>query len=154
MSSTIGEIAAWLGVTPAGHAGRRVNQIVHDSRTLNSAEDTLFFALRTKADDGHRFIRDLYNRGVRNFVVDHIPEDMLPLQPDMCFLIVPDTLRALQQVGRGCRKRFGGLVTAITGSRGKTTLKEWIFQLMEPLNDISRSPRSFNSQIGVPLSLW
>nr|MDE6670146.1 bifunctional UDP-N-acetylmuramoyl-tripeptide:D-alanyl-D-alanine ligase/alanine racemase [Muribaculaceae bacterium] len=153
-SSTIGEIAAWLGLPTTEHAERRVIQLAHDSRTLNSPEDTLFFALRTKADDGHRFISDLYRRGVRNFVVDHIPHDMLPIPAEVCFLVVPDTLNALQQIGRGCRKRFGGIVTAITGSQGKTTLKEWIFQLMEPLRDISRSPRSFNSQIGVPLSLW
>ncbi|MDE5878188.1 MAG: bifunctional UDP-N-acetylmuramoyl-tripeptide:D-alanyl-D-alanine ligase/alanine racemase [Muribaculaceae bacterium] len=154
MSSTIGEIAAWLGLPPTTHSGRHVVQLAHDSRTLNSPDGTLFFALRTKADDGHRFISDLYKRGVRNFVVDHIPTDMLPVPSDVCFLIVPDTLKALQQIGRECRKRFRGIVTAITGSRGKTTLKEWIFQLMEPLKDISRSPRSFNSQIGVPLSLW
>jgi alanine racemase len=89
---------------------------------------------------------------VRNFVVNNIPDDVSNVV-DANFLVVDDTLKALQKVG-AFRSGFNGKIVAITGSRGKTTLKEWIFQLVEPFKEVVRSPRSYNSQIGVPLSLW
>lgn len=129
-----------------------IRHLLTDSRSLESAPDTLFFAIPTSGNDGHRFIGELYDRGVRHFVVNHVPERFSGGN-DAVFLVVPDPVRALQKI-TARSPQFGGSILAITGSRGKTTLKEWIFQLMEPLSDIARSPRSFNSQIGVPLSMW
>lgn len=150
MTQDIQEIAGVLGLTAPRHDSR-ITTLLTDSRELEEGEGSLFFAIATQGNDGHRYIRDLYRRGVRNFVVTHLPEGADEMA-DANFLIVEDTVKALQTVAR--RRDFGGELVAITGSRGKTTLKEWIFQLMEPLGDISRSPRSFNSQIGVPLSMW
>lgn len=130
-----------------------IDTLLTDSRSLSRPTSTLFFAISTPhGNDGHRYIKDLYERGVRNFVVTHIPDDMKEA-PDANFLIVDDTVAALQRIA-SWHPDFHGSIVAITGSRGKTTLKEWLFQLLEPLEEITRSPRSYNSQTGVPLSLW
>lgn len=157
MKLSIGEITGILGIDRS--AGSKLNSadsvirhLLIDSRSLETADDTLFFAIPTKGNDGHRFVAELYARGVRNFVVNSIPP-LLNEASDANFIIVSDTIEALQKLAAR-RPDFKGQILAITGSRGKTTLKEWIFQLMEPLSDISRSPRSYNSQIGVPLSMW
>lgn len=152
MHKTLHDIASATGATLRGSlalADRSVSILLTDSRSLISPEDSLFFAIRSAGNDGHRFIRDLFSKGVRAFVVNEIPDGM-----ENCgalWLVVPDTVEALQRTGG---MHGGREVVGITGSRGKTTLKEWLFQLMEPLTDIVRSPRSFNSQIGVPLSAW
>lgn len=129
-----------------------VEILLTDSRSLSSAARSLFFAIPTKENDGHRYVGELYAAGVRAFVVERLPDDVRQM-PEAVFLVVPDTVKALQQVARALTPRPKRVV-AIAGSRGKTTLKEWIFQLMEPLVEMARSPRSFNSQIGVPLSMW
>ena len=157
MKLSIGEIAGILGADlSAGDTRISDNAVIRhlltDSRSLETPDDTLFFAIPTKGNDGHRFIPDLYARGVRSFVVNSIPSQLKDAT-DANFLIVSDTITALQKTAAR-RPDFSGHLLAITGSRGKTTLKEWIFQLMEPLSDITRSPRSYNSQIGVPLSMW
>ena len=157
MKLSIGEIAGILGADlSAGDTRISDNAVIRhlltDSRSLETPDDTLFFAIPTKGNDGHRFIPDLYARGVRSFVVNSIPSQLKDAA-DANFLIVSDTITALQKTAAR-RPDFSGHLLAITGSRGKTTLKEWIFQLMEPLSDITRSPRSYNSQIGVPLSMW
>lgn len=147
----ISEIASRLS-TRVPYEGTEIRHLLTDSRSLESPWDTLFFAIPTAGNDGHRYIPELLELGVRNFVVNHIPED-LPHYDRTNWIVVPDTVEALQKtVSRP--EDFKGEILAITGSRGKTTLKEWIFQLMEPLSDIARSPRSYNSQIGVPLSMW
>lgn len=151
MIKDIKEIAKVLGL-PEPSVCSRIDTLLTDSRELENPEGTLFFAIATRGNDGHRYIDDLYRRGVRNFVVTRIPEGMGQVD-DANFLVVPDVVKALQAIARRCPD-FVGCLLAITGSRGKTTLKEWIYQLMEPLGDISRSPRSYNSQIGVPLSMW
>ncbi len=128
--------------------------LLTDSRSLTDPRHSLFFALRTRTGDGHHFIAPLYRAGVRAFVVS---DDWHPREgeemPEARFLRVADTLQALQGVGASRRKRARRVV-AITGSRGKTAVKECLFQLLSPLRRIARSPRSFNSGIGVPLSLW
>ena len=149
MKLSIGEIAGILGADlSAGDTRISDNAVIRhlltDSRSLETPDDTLFFAIPTKGNDGHRFIR--------SFVVNSIPSQLKDAT-DANFLIVSDTITALQKTAAR-RPDFSGHLLAITGSRGKTTLKEWIFQLMEPLSDITRSPRSYNSQIGVPLSMW
>lgn len=152
MTLSISEIAGLLGL-PAPRNEAEIATLLTDSRSLdNKPETTLFFAIPTAGNDGHRYVAGLYEKGVRNFVVNRqLPE--MKEASDANFLVVPDTIAALQKIAAR-RDDFGGRILAITGSRGKTTLKEWIFQLMEPLSDISRSPRSYNSQIGVPLSMW
>lgn len=128
-----------------------ITDLLTDSRSLTEPETTLFFAIPSERNDGHKYIRELYDRGVRNFVVNYIPEDSS--RKDANWVIVKDSISALQRVASS-RDGLKGDVVAITGSRGKTTLKEWLYQLLEPDYNITRSPRSYNSQIGVPLSLW
>ena len=131
-----------------------VSQLLTDSRSLTQPEDTIFFALRTEAGDGHNYISDLFDKGVRNFVVasDYFP---LPECSGANYLFVESPLEALQSLATYHRRRFRELpVIGITGSRGKTTVKEWLYQLLKDDYRIVRSPRSYNSQIGVPLSLW
>lgn len=151
MNSSINEIASRLGIAPVGHDAP-VRALLTDSRSLAEPEGTLFFAIPTRGNDGHRYIPSLYRAGVRNFVVNTIPPEMAQ-HADINWLVVDNTIEALQKIAAR-RSDSKAHILAITGSRGKTTLKEWIYQLMEPLSDISRSPRSFNSQIGVPLSMW
>ena len=129
MILTIEQIAELLHQPSPANRGE-IAHLLTDSRSLSSAGDTLFFAIPTKGNDGHRFISDLYDRGVRNFVVNRIPPQMQRIT-DANFLVVPDSIRALQQVASR-RPEYTGEIVAITGSRGKTTLKEWICQLMEP----------------------
>lgn len=151
MKLTLGEIAETLGVGDPSRS-EIVDTLLTDSRSLANASTSLFFAIPTRTNDGHRFISEAYSKGVRFFVAQYVPEDMKDAE-DAVFFTVPDSVAALQRLA-AVRKNFNGEIVAITGSRGKTTLKEWIFQLVEPLANIVRSPRSFNSQIGVPLSLW
>jgi len=131
-----------------------VSQLLTDSRSLTQPQDTIFFALRTEGGDGHNYIPDLYGRGVRNFVVasDYYA---LPECAGANYIAVDSPLDALQALATFHRRRFRELpVIGITGSRGKTTVKEWLYQLLKDDYRIVRSPRSYNSQIGVPLSLW
>lgn len=131
-----------------------ISQLLTDSRSLTYAQETLFFALRTANDDGHRYVQPLYEQGVRNFVVDSLQDIPSGLVGMANFLLVDNTLDALQTVATYHRRRFFIPVIGITGSRGKTTVKEWLYQLLKNDYRIVRSPRSYNSQIGVPLSLW
>lgn len=111
------------------------------------------FALKTKRNDGHKYIPELYARGVRNFVVTDVPEN-LSHYSDANFLQVANSLKALQRLASKHRELYQVPVVGITGSNGKTVVKEWIYQLLSPDKVITRSPRSYNSQIGVPLSVW
>lgn len=151
MKLHINEIASMAGCAPMSD-DTIITSLLTDSRSLVNPDGTLFFAIPTEGNDGHKYIEDLYRRGVRNFVVNRISPSLCE-QKDINWLVVDNTIDALQKIAARPAS-FNGHIAAITGSRGKTTLKEWIYQLMEPLSDISRSPRSFNSQIGVPLSMW
>ena len=130
-----------------------VSLLLTDSRSLTSPELTLFFAIKTHNNDGHNFIAQLHERGVRNFVVEEIDYRFENL-PEANFIIVENSLDALQSIAAAHRSSFSTPIIAITGSRGKTAVKEWLYQLLNPFFNIVRSPRSYNSQIGVPLSLW
>ncbi len=131
-----------------------VSQLLTDSRSLTLPSETIFFALRTEGGDGHNYIPDLYDKGVRNFVVAN-DYYALPECSSANYLAVESPLDALQALATYHRRRFRELpVIGITGSRGKTTVKEWLYQLLKDDYRIVRSPRSYNSQIGVPLSLW
>ncbi len=151
MSYTSQQIAEILGVKPTGRGKHTIHWLLTDSRSLSSPEDTLFFAIVTPRGDGHRYISQLYQRGVRSFVVSRYPEGDFP---EATFFCVPDTLSALQHLAAAHRKRFQVPVIGITGSNGKTMVKEWLAQMLSPDKVVTRSPRSYNSQIGVPLSVW
>lgn len=151
MKTTLGNIAETLGCAVGG-GDREIEVLLTDSRSLTYPEKSLFFALKGESNDGHRYINDLYARGVRSFVVEKLPQSA-PTMPDAAWIIVDDSLKALQKVG-GMGRRNAAHILAVTGSRGKTTLKEWLFQVLSRDVNVSRSPRSYNSQIGVPLSLW
>lgn len=153
MSSTIEEIEKLLGAERIGNEPATIDWILTDSRSLCFPEETLFFALKTKRNDGHKYIDDLYTRGVRNFVVSTLPYNHTDLS-HANFLLVPNTLKSLQRLAAKHRERFQVPVVGITGSNGKTVVKEWLYQLLSPDRIITRSPRSYNSQIGVPLSVW
>ena len=130
-----------------------IANLLTDSRTVLFPETTLFFALKTKTNDGHKYIGDLYKLGVRNFVVSAKHQEYKDLK-NANFLVVKNTLKALQQLVAYHRKQFSIPVVGITGSNGKTVVKELLYQLMHTDFNIVRSPRSYNSQIGVPISVW
>lgn len=157
MEYDIREIAAALGCSCEGLKEGRVSELLTDSRRLSFPEGTLFFAIPTASNDGHRYIRDLYGMRVRNFVVNRLPQgDALAeeMRREANFLVVPDTVAALQKVAAMHRGRFPYPVVGITGSNGKTLVKEFLYQLLGGDFNIVRSPRSYNSRIGVPLSVW
>ena len=153
MAYTTSQIAAMLGAKTSSAANLPVSHLLIDSRSLIDPAETMFFAITTATNDGHRYIAELYENGVRAFVVNRVPEEM-HLKSDAVFIQVPDVTRALQTIAAAHRSAFHGSVIGITGSRGKTTVKEWLYQLLADDFSIVRSPRSFNSQIGVPLSVW
>jgi alanine racemase len=129
-----------------------VEHLILDSRKIYSPAASLFFALKGPRRDGHQFIAEVYKKGVRNFIVSEPVE--ASSYPDANFILVPDTLNALQQLAAFHRKEFTIPVIGITGSNGKTIVKEWLYQLLHADYSIVRSPKSYNSQIGVPLSVW
>jgi alanine racemase len=130
-----------------------ISHLLIDSRKLSQPESSLFFAIRGDRHDGHRFIPSLYERGLRSFVVSALPQDMQNFQ-EAVFIVVEDTLIALQKLSAWHRRHFNYPVVGITGSNGKTVVKEWLYQLLREDKNIVRSPKSFNSQVGVPVSVW
>ena len=153
MSSSIENIVKALGAKRFGDHNAQIDWILTDSRSLCFPEETLFFALKTKRNDGHKYIPDLYERGVRNFVVSELPENK-EAYTAANFLQLANPLKGLQKLAEKHREQFLIPVVGITGSNGKTVVKEWLYQLLSPDRVVTRSPRSYNSQIGVPLSVW
>ena len=129
-----------------------VKYILNDSRRVIHAKNSLFFAIKGFNHDGHNYINDLYRIGVRNFVVQYIPD--MSLKTTANFYCVNDVVGALHDLVGYHRNKFNYPVIGITGSNGKTIIKEWLFQSLSPKYNIVRNPRSYNSQIGVPLSIW
>ena len=166
MTYTIEKVATLIGARRYGEADTLVGWLLTDSRSLCFPEQTLFFALRTHRNDGHKYIPELYRRGVRSFVVDSLPpveeqgnaalawDDLPVLYPQANFLRVTSPLAALQRLAERHRDEFSIPIVGITGSNGKTMVKEWLYQLLLPSQKVTRSPKSYNSQIGVPLSVW
>ncbi len=130
----------------------QINSLLYDSRKLTDTEHGLFFALDGRRD-GHRYIPEAYAAGVRNFVIAEHRIDVAQF-PEANFLIVRSPLVALQELAAFHRSRFNYPVIGITGSNGKTIVKEWLYELLTPEHRIVRSPKSYNSQLGVALSLW
>ena len=152
MNYSISHIASIISAQIPATAGALIEHLLTDSRKVYAPASSLFFALSGARRDGHQFIPELYKRGIRNFVVNHkvSKEDY----PDAVFLVVKDSLVALQQLAAHHRRQFNIPVIGITGSNGKTIVKEWLYQLLQEEYNIVRSPKSYNSQIGVPLSVW
>ena len=154
MFYSLEKVTALIGARRFGNAEARIDWLLTDSRSLAFPETTLFFALRTPVGDGHKYIPDLYRRGVRNFVVGTVPDNYETDYPDANFLRVLSPLKALQRLAERHREEYVLPVIGITGSNGKTVVKEWIYQLLMLSMYVTRSPRSYNSQVGVPLSVW
>ena len=154
MKYSIEKVTTLIGARRYGNSEGQIRWLLTDSRSLCFPEETLFFALKTQRNDGHRYISDLYRRGVRHFVVEQVPEHADTIYPEANFLRVPSPLAALQRLAERHRDEFDIPIVGITGSNGKTMVKEWLYQLLLPSQKIVRSPRSYNSQIGVHLSVW
>jgi Alr-MurF fusion protein len=133
---------------------RAARFLLTDSRQLTAPGHTVFFALKTGKNDGHRYIPELLKKGVRLFVLEQPDPSWILEYPDAGFIQVESSLRALQMLAAFHRSRFALPVIGVTGSNGKTIVKEWLAQLLDGDYKIVRSPKSFNSQIGVPLSVW
>ena len=134
------------------HSTSGIEHLLPDSRKLTFPSTTLFIAIQGDRRNGHEFVYDLYKQGVRNFLVSE--EIDLQKLPEANVIHVKDTIRAMQALAAAHRKNFDIPVIGITGSNGKTIVKEWLNQLLEPNFNIVRSPKSYNSQTGVPLSVW
>jgi alanine racemase len=134
------------------HQETVIEHLLIDSRKMYSSSTSLFFALKGSRRDGHQFIAELYKRGVQNFIISEMVSVID--YPEANFIVVTETLDALQRLAGFHRKQFNIPVIGITGSNGKTIVKEWLYQLLHDNFNIVRSPKSYNSQIGVPLSIW
>jgi len=156
ISYSLNDIVAIIGgqVTGLDNAiDQPIRFLSFDSRTILSGKETLFFALKSDRNDGHHFIEDAIAREVNSFVVEDLPSKTIS-NADVQFIVVKDSLVALQKLAAFHRQRFKYPVVGITGSNGKTIVKEWLSELLSPELKIVRSPRSYNSQIGNPLSVW
>ncbi len=153
MNYSIEQVVTLIGAHRFGAAKADIQWVLTDSRSLCFAENTLFFAIKTDRNDGHKYVEDLYDRGVRNFVVQQLPERWEGRFPDANFLRVKNSLVALQRLAERHRDAFSIPVVGITGSNGKTVVKEWLYHLLSPSMTVTRSPKSYNSQVGVPLSV-
>ncbi len=151
---TINELSVIISGRLSGDTGflsKEIDRIATDSRSKGIGESSCFFAINGEHIDGHRFISDAHQQGVRCFVVekDMQNEDL----PGSVFLNVHDSLDSLQKLGQFHREEIKYPILGITGSNGKTIIKEWLFQILSTNMLTARSPKSYNSQIGVPLSL-
>jgi Alr-MurF fusion protein len=151
MNLSLKNIVAILNSKSVGNeSNTNIESISVDSRSLQNGPQTLFFALVGPNNDAHFYIKGLIDKGVQHFVVQYIPEN---LEDKAFFLVVENTLVALQKLASHHRSLFDFPVIGITGSNGKTIVKEWLNFLLNPDYTIIRSPKSYNSQVGVPLSV-
>ncbi|MCX6294497.1 MAG: Mur ligase family protein, partial [Bacteroidetes bacterium] len=155
MSYSISSISSIINgnISGNGNTASQIKNLLIDSRKLSNADTSLFFAIVGERHDGHTYLSDLFEKGVRNFVVSALPQNLSDFEHSN-FILVPNTLLALQQLCAFHRQQYKIPVIGITGSNGKTIVKEWLFQLLRDDKNIVRSPKSFNSQVGVPLSVW
>ena len=133
------------------HSDDTIENLVYDSRRILQPSSSLFFALKTEHNDGHKYLLNAYKKGIRNFIVSDHPANKLA---EANIILVEDSLSALQELASFHRDHFSFPVIGITGSNGKTIVKEWLNHLLGEDYKIVRSPKSFNSQIGAPLSVW
>lgn len=149
MNYTTGDITKIVLGQGTGSGMRVVSRVCIDSRSIDNAESCLFVALRGNIVDGHDYVKQAYNKGVRSFLLSRKAD----LSSDVDCIIVKDTLRALQIWAAYHRGRYNISLVAITGSNGKTIIKEWLSQLLSRYRKVVKSPKSYNSQVGVPLSV-
>ncbi len=150
MNYSIKQIAKICNAEQFGSADVTIRHLLTDSRSLLQAESSLFFAIQGLHHDGHEYIDELYRSGLRVFIVTQLPQS----QPeDAVFLRVGDSVSALQAIAANYRSQFHIPLIAISGSNGKTIVKEWLHQILNRHLNVVRSPKSYNSQIGVPLSV-
>jgi alanine racemase len=124
-----------------------------DSRNISHGQrNTLFFAIDGQNHDGHSHIHNLYKQGVRQFILEHQID--ISAMPEANVILVKSSVEALQDIAKHKREQYSLPVIAITGSNGKTIVKEWLYHLISPFHNVVKSPKSYNSQIGVPLSIW
>ncbi|WP_099367875.1 bifunctional UDP-N-acetylmuramoyl-tripeptide:D-alanyl-D-alanine ligase/alanine racemase [Sphingobacterium sp. 1.A.4] len=134
------------------NSDQQISELVYDSRKISLPEESLFFAL-SATRDGHEFIADAYNQGIRSFIISKdVP--FLMDKTDVNVLKIHDTLKALQDLAAYHRKQFHFPIIGITGSNGKSIVKAWLTQMLSIDKKVYQSPKSYNSQIGVALSLW
>jgi Alr-MurF fusion protein len=135
------------------HRDQPVTTLLTDSRKASASEGVVFFAIKGEHHDGHRYIAELYEKGIRQFVVE-VNGDYSKSIPEANIILVRSALQAIQQLAAEQRETVDVPVIGITGSNGKTIVKEWLFQLLSPDYKIAKNPGSYNSQLGVPLSVW
>ncbi|MCK4921885.1 MAG: bifunctional UDP-N-acetylmuramoyl-tripeptide:D-alanyl-D-alanine ligase/alanine racemase [Bacteroidales bacterium] len=152
MALKIQDIHRIIGGELIGDSKEQISHFIIDSRRYIPNESVLFFAITGERNDGHKYISDLVSKGVRHFVVENLPDSVSDLS--LSFIQVDNTLKALQHLAASIRSEYEGQVVGITGSNGKTILKEWIYQSLSDFETVHRSPQSYNSQVGVPLSIF
>ena len=152
---SVDEIVAICKAELLQSAGKNIliTGIATDSRHISDGNNVLFIALKGSCHNGHQFLNEAYDKGIRTFLISEMPENFRAFQ-DITILKTENTLLSLQALAAAHRKKFSIPVIAITGSNGKTMVKEWLYQLLSPDADIVRSPKSYNSQVGVPLSVF
>lgn len=146
------QLAELTGGKLIGTPQQGIRILSTDSRSLSQSDGVMFVAINGERHDGNLYIKDVYENGVRSFMVNTMPD--ISQYPDAVFCVVEDSMEALQKIAAARRQDFSGTVIGITGSNGKTIVKEWLYQVLQKENRVIRSPRSFNSQLGVPLSIW
>ena len=148
------QIAEITNTRFVGKNNPKINYFLNDSRSLQSANDTLFIALKTNRNNGHQYILNLIDLGVKAFLIEENAFDFAKFsETDVSFIISPKPIQTIQLLASYHRQQFNIPVIGITGSNGKTVVKEWLYQLLKSNYSICRSPKSYNSQIGVPLSV-
>ncbi len=152
MNHKLNDIAVAINAVAIGKTEKIIQSVAIDSRSLLLPDNVLFFAIKGVRHDGHHYIADLYQKGVRAFIIETADFSYSEF-PEATFLKVNNSLEALQKLASLWRKTFYYPVVAITGSNGKTIVKEWLYQLLQQHYSIVRSPKSYNSQVGVPLSV-
>ncbi len=152
ISYDIQHLAELVGGEILGSPKQKIKILSCDSRSLPHSEGVMFVAINGDRHNGNDYISDVYENGIISFLVDVKPD--LTQYPDAVFCVVEDSLKALQKIAAVIRGNFEGTVIGITGSNGKTIVKEWLYQMLQHDRNVIRSPRSYNSQLGVPLSIW
>ncbi|MFA6481662.1 MAG: bifunctional UDP-N-acetylmuramoyl-tripeptide:D-alanyl-D-alanine ligase/alanine racemase [Bacteroidales bacterium] len=148
----IADVAKITGCRLHGDAGHFISRICTDTRKIDLSNESLFVALNGPSHDGHRFLAEAYQSGIRSFLVGKLPES-IDTFTGSTFLVAQNTLSALQNLAAWHRTKLKGQLIAITGSNGKTIIKEWLSQLLESGFRVIKSPKSYNSQLGVSLSV-
>ncbi len=153
MNFTASDIARITNGILTGPQDLIVSELITDSRQVSLAEDAAFIAIMGINHDGHKYIDPLYRKGVKVFITERLPGNV-NIYPDAAFIVTPNSINALQLLAASKRAAFKSTVIAVTGSAGKTIVKEWLADILGRSTPVVRSPKSYNSQVGVPLSVW